>query len=162
MPASGSYRGDRAPKTEGELGIPAANDGVGVSSPKHRHETRGIRSIERFQRRQIAEGTPILLAGVFGPEETDFGLLRCTDGAIESTERLYLIIVIDPYLAVKSVGTFVWEKLRGAGHRERHHLPEPRRDRGRKRGRRALVEPWTHRGHIGDVGEQAVVKASRN
>src|SRR5258706_7570438 len=35
-----SYGGDRAPKTEGVLGIPAANDGVGVASPKHRHKTR--------------------------------------------------------------------------------------------------------------------------
>src|SRR5258708_28866071 len=107
MPGSRSYRGDRATTTEGELGIPAANDGVGVSSPEHRHETRGIRSIERFQRRQIAEGTRILLTGVLGPEETDFGLLRCADGAIESTERLYLIVVIDPYLPVNTIGTFV-------------------------------------------------------
>src|SRR5260370_1469716 len=79
---------------------------------------------------------------MLGPEETDFGLLRCTDGAIESAERHHLIVIIDPYFAIESVGTFVREKLRGAGHCERHHLPEPRCDGGR----------------VGNVGEQAVVE----
>src|SRR5258708_252781 len=160
--ASRPYRGYRAPKTERILGIPAANDGVREATPKHRHEARGVRSIERFQRRQVAEGPRVLLAGVFGPKKSDFGLLWRPDSAIESTERLYLSVVIDPNLAVESVGTFVWEKLGGAGHSERHHVPEPRRDRRRKRRRGVRGEPWAYRGRVGNVGEQAIMKASRN
>ena len=80
-----SARGNRcyrAPETVVVLRIEASDTCVSKASPENRHETRRIRQIQVILGSEICEQTRILLRGVLGPEDADFGLLGCARGAV--------------------------------------------------------------------------------
>src|ERR1700692_1406483 len=89
----------RPPETKAILRLPAADARVGISCPQHGHEPCRVGSAEPFLCGQVPKSACVLLAGMLGPEEADLGLLVRSDGTVESTESLYLVIVINPLLA---------------------------------------------------------------
>src|ERR1700687_1434005 len=116
----------RPPETKAKLGIPAADGRIGISCPQHRHQPCRVRSAEPFLCGQVPKSACVLLAGVLCPEEADLSLLERSDGAVESTESLYLVVVINPLLAVECRGALVRKEPRRTRHRGRYHLPKPR------------------------------------
>src|SRR5215469_17077812 len=133
----------RPPETETELRIPAADARIGVSCPKHRHQSCRVQSAEPFLHGQIPESAGVLLTGVFRPEETNFGMLGCSNRTVDRPQCLYLVVVVDPLLDVEYVRAFVREKLCRAGHGEWQHLSEPRRQGRPECRRRGLPEAWS-------------------
>src|ERR1700675_1536353 len=142
----------RPPETKAKLRVPAPDARIGVSCPQHGHEPCRVRSAEPFLCGQVPKSACVLLAGVLCPEEADLGLLRRSGGAVDSAESLYLVVVINPLLAVEWRGALVREELRRTRHRERNHLPKPRGyGRSEKRWRRQPITGPYRRGvwHIG-------------
>src|SRR5260370_30483958 len=112
----------RPPKAKGELGIPAADGGVGESGPQHGHQSRGIGSVEPLLGGQISEGAAILLAEVLRPAKAKLCLLWGSNSAVYRSKGHHLGVIVNPLPAVESVWALVREELRCARHGERHHL----------------------------------------
>ncbi len=52
-----------------------------------------------------------MLARMLGPKEADLCLLWRPHGAVDRPESLYLVVVVDPFLAVERIRALVREKL---------------------------------------------------
>src|SRR6266853_239247 len=142
----------RPPETKAKLGIPASDARIGISCPEHGHEPCRVRSSKPFLRGQVPKSACVLLAGVLCPEEPDLGLLGRSDRTVESTESLYLVVVINPLLAVECRGALVREELRRARHSERHHLPKPRGYRRSEKWWRRQPITWPYRRSVWHIG----------
>src|SRR5215472_19157966 len=114
--------GYRPPEAKSKFRIPAADACVGVARPKHRHQARRIRSVERLLGGEPAKSAAILLAGVFCPKAADLGLFCRAHCAVQRAERFCLVVIVNPFLAVERSGTFAREKLGCTCHSKRHHL----------------------------------------
>src|SRR5258708_28061303 len=153
--AAGADGGHGPPETERKFSVPAADGGVGESGPQHGHQSRAIRSVELHLRRESPEGAAVLLAGMLRPEKANLCLLRSANCAVARSERHYLVVVVNPLLAIHCIGTFIGEKLGRAHHGEGCHLPEPRRYRRREGRRSPLVKPRPDWRSIWNINQQA-------
>lgn len=97
--ASGSNGGHRSPKVIGELRIPAADGRIGEAGPQNGHHAGGIHYAELVVLSKVGEGPGVLLAGMFGPEKSDFALRRSADRAVRVTEDANLVVVLHPNVA---------------------------------------------------------------
>src|SRR6266481_3401528 len=150
------------PKAKVILGIEAADYGVGVCCPEHGHQASCLRSVKALLRSQPSEHTAVLLAGVFGPEEADLGLLRRAHSAVDGAQRFDLVVVVDPLLRVKRRRSFIGEKLVSAGHGERNHLAQPWRYRRSECRRSSLPKPGPHWRSVENISEETVVRTRRD
>jgi len=97
--ASCPSRRYRSPEAVGILCIKAADLRVREAGPEDGQQTRRIHYILLVVLGEIAEGAGVLLRGVLGPEQSDFGLCGSANGTVDFTKGGSLIVVVHPFRA---------------------------------------------------------------